>query len=128
MTVLSANVTDSGHTHTYEDRHLESALSTLIVEGEYAMVGSNYGYTYRRSGIGTTRTTNSGNASLTDSGHTHTVSGTLPNLAHNHPLSVSVTNQTTGGTGTLGQASSHSILNPYFVVNFIILAKVPRVS
>ena len=52
----------------------------------------------------------------------HTVSGTLPNLAHNHTATVGVTNANTGG----GQA--HNIVNPFFVVNFIILAKVPQVS
>ena len=62
------------------------------------------------------------NSTITDSGHDHTVNGTLPNLTHNHTASVSVSNANTGG----GQA--HSITNPYFVVNFIILAKVPQVS
>jgi len=118
----TANITDSGHTHTYEDRHLSSELATSTVEGEYALVLTHSNHLYRRSGIGTTRTSDPGNASLTDSGHTHTVSGTLPNLAHNHTATVGVTNANTGG----GQA--HNIVNPFFVVNFIILAKVPQVS
>tara|TARA_S200002703_G_scaffold49493_1_gene42946 strand:- start:264 stop:539 length:276 start_codon:yes stop_codon:yes gene_type:complete len=70
----------------------------------------------------TSRTTGTGNANISDPGHSHTVSGTLPNLAHNHTATVGVTNANTGG----GQA--HNIVNPFFVVNFIILAKVPQVS
>jgi microcystin-dependent protein len=70
----------------------------------------------------TSRTTGTGNAVIVDPGHSHTVSGTLPNLAHNHTATVGVTNANTGG----GQA--HNIVNPFFVVNFIILAKVPQVS
>ena len=71
---------------------------------------------------GNATTSGSPSTSITDPGHSHTVSGTLPNLAHNHTATVGVTNANTGG----GQA--HNIVNPFFVVNFIILAKVPQVS
>ena len=116
----TTSITDSGHTHSYDDhvRQMETIFLGQSGAGTFAKTTTE----------STSRTTGTGNAVIVDPGHSHTVSGTLPNLDHNHPLSVAVTNQNTGGTGTLGQASSHSIVNPYYVVNFIILAKVPRVS
>ncbi len=149
----TANVTDSGHVHSGEitNRVMASWSSTQtgLGFGESSADGTSYAITLARgtsegqyntpdmaysnmspSGSGyrqgtiNTVTVASGSANITDSGHTHTI----PDMTHSHSVSVTVTNQTTGGTGTLGQASSHSILNPYFVVNFIILAKVPRVS
>lgn len=114
----TTGITDSGHTHGYSDEGTSDTSDYGGMDGFGRIV----------SRVHTNRTTGTGNAVIVDPGHSHTVSGTLPNLDHNHPISVEVTNQNTGGTGTLGQASSHSIVNPYYVVNFIILAKVPRVS
>lgn len=110
----TTGVTDSGHTHSYDDhvRQLETIFLGATGAGTYA----------RQQLESTSRTTGTGNANISDPGHTHTVSGTLPNLAHNHTATVGVTNANTGG----GQA--HNIVNPFFVVNFIILAKVPQVS
>lgn len=118
----TTGITDSGHSHSYEDYGMGDAPGQIMTR---TRMGTDWYFYYDDP---TTRTTSGGTANLADPGHSHTVSGTLPNLNHNHPISVEVTNQNTGGTGTLGQASSHSIVNPYYVVNFIILAKVPRVS
>jgi microcystin-dependent protein len=112
----TTGVTDSGHSHSYQDYGMGDAPGQIMTR---TRMGTDWYFYYDDP---TTRTTTNGNASISDPGHTHTVSGTLPNLAHNHTASVDVTNANTGG----GQA--HNIVNPFFVVNFIILAKVPQVS
>tara|TARA_R100000329_G_scaffold85354_2_gene72214 strand:- start:112 stop:444 length:333 start_codon:yes stop_codon:yes gene_type:complete len=109
------------------DEHLDGGLNQGQKIGNWANSHAPLPG-YHANGFNEQKGTGGSTTNVTDSGHTHTFSGTLPNLDHNHPISVEVTNQNTGGTGTLGQASSHSIVNPYYVVNFIILAKVPRVS
>jgi microcystin-dependent protein len=110
----TTSITDSGHTHSYDDhvRQMETIFLGQSGAGTFAKTTTE----------STSRTTGTGNAVIVDPGHSHTVSGTLPNLAHNHTATVGVTNANTGG----GQA--HNIVNPFFVVNFIILAKVPQVS
>ena len=110
----TTGVTDSGHTHSYSD-HVRQTQNRF--QG-----GSGYGLYVNSPTEATSRTTSSGNASISDPGHTHTVSGTLPNLAHNHTATVGVSIANTGG------GLAHNIVNPFFVVNFIILAKVPQVS
>ena len=146
----TASLTDSGHSHTGEITNRVSAswstsqtglgfndpywdgtgyAISLNRAGGYNASSAYYsnmspsGSGYRQGTINTVSIAD-GNANITDSGHTHTI----PDLTHSHSINLTITNQTTGGTGTLGQASSHSIVNPYYVVNFIILAKVPRVS
>ena len=110
----TTGVTDSGHTHVYRDHIRSREFRFQGGEGAGTFVSSSLEFQ--------DRTSISGNANISDPGHNHTVSGTLPNLAHNHTATVGVTNANTGG----GQA--HNIVNPFFVVNFIILAKVPQVS
>jgi len=150
-----ADLTDAGHSHTGEitNRVMDawSTSQTGLGFGVSSADGTSYAIAIGRDGStwysgynksdtdysdlspsgtgyrgGTINTVSiaDGTASITDSGHVHTI----PDLTHNHSVSLTVTNQTTGGTGTLGQASPHSIVNPFFVVSFIILAKVPRVS
>jgi len=110
----TTSITDLGHTHSYDDhvRQMETIFLGQSGAGTFAKTTTE----------STSRTTGTGNANISDPGNSHTVSGTLPNLAHNHTATVGVTNANTGG----GQA--HNIVNPFFVVNFIILAKVPQVS
>jgi len=111
----TTGVTDSGHSHTFTEEGAEETSQGA---------GSGDGFQALSRTVEQThsRTTSTGNADIDDPGHNHTFSGTLPNLAHNHTATVGVTNANTGG----GQA--HNIVNPFFVVNFIILAKVPQVS
>ena len=109
----TTGVTDSGHDHSFTEEGVNA--STEFSGGEFGVSSAPSEQIH-------SRTTATGNAVIVDPGHSHTVSGTLPNLAHNHTATVGVTNANTGG----GQA--HNIVNPFFVVNFIILAKVPQVS
>lgn len=108
----TTGVTDSGHSHSFTE---EGTSIHYRHEG-----GSGYqSYALEQTH---NRTTGTANANISDPGHGHTVSGTLPNLAHNHTATVGVTIANTGG------GLAHNIVNPFFVVNFIILAKVPQVS
>jgi len=109
----TTGITDSGHDHTFTEEGVSLPTSLGGIGG---VIGDKPAEETH------SRTTATGNATIVDNGHTHTVSGTLPNLAHNHTATVGVTNAETGG----GQP--HNIVNPFFVVNFIILAKVPQVS
>ena len=122
----TANVTDSGHSH---------GSGTVTIQGDQgsgqSADGTGYAVQMVRTGtyvynniayknwspVGSA-SISSGNASISDSGHTHSI----PDMTHKHTVTTSVTNANTGG----GQA--HNIVGPYFVVNFIILAKVPQVS
>ena len=108
----TTGVTDSGHTHGFTEEGLTNTSG----------YGGSDGFGQISNEQTISRTTSSGNASISDPGHTHTVSGTLPNLTHNHTATVGVTIANTGG------GLAHNIVNPFFVVNFIILAKVPQVS
>ena len=108
----TTGVTDSGHTHGFTEEGLTNTSG----------YGGSDGFGEISNEQTISRTTSSGNASISDPGHGHTVSGTLPNLAHNHTATVGVSIANTGG------GLAHNIVNPFFVVNFIILAKVPQVS
>tara|TARA_E500000305_G_scaffold20293_1_gene15381 strand:+ start:317 stop:1216 length:900 start_codon:yes stop_codon:yes gene_type:complete len=111
----TTSITDSGHTHGFTEEGMRNTSQGAGSGDGFQALGNAVEETH-------SRTTETGNAVIVDPGHSHTVSGTLPNLAHNHTATVGVTNANTGG----GQA--HNIVNPFFVVNFIILAKVPQVS
>ena len=108
----TTGVTDSGHTHGFTEEGLTNTSG----------YGGSDGFGQISNEQTISRTTSSGNASISDPGHSHTVSGTLPNLTHNHTATVGVAIANTGG------GLAHNIVNPFFVVNFIILAKVPQVS
>jgi len=140
----TASLSDSGHTHSGEITNRVSASWSTSQTGlgfnDPYWDGTGYAITLNRAGgynassayysnmspsgsgyrQGTLNTVSiaSGSANITDSGHTHP----LPDLTHKHTVTTTVTNADTGG----GQA--HNIVGPYFVVNFIILAKVPQVS
>lgn len=85
----TTGITDSGHTHVYRDHIRSREFRFQGGEGARTFVSSNLEFQ--------DRTSSPGNANISDPGHSHTVSGTLPNLDHNHPISVAVTNQNTGG-------------------------------
>ena len=115
---FTGNTQSSTTSITFDHTHQVTSNRTFYLDSS-APSGTlrpihSYSYASHMSSThnGNAVTSGSPSTSITDPGHDHTVSGTLPNLDHNHPLSVAVTNQNTGGTGTLGQASSHSIVIP----------------
>ena len=112
-------VDDTGHGHTISPNpHNHRYTSPLIPGTTSARTGENYSNDvemYPTPNGGTTTSTsltvNTGNAVLN-----------VTNPTHSHSVNVSLTNAAVGGGG------AHNIIQPFQVINYIILAKYPTLS
>jgi len=126
----TANVSDSGHGHGNGTVYLQGSTfpsgSNYSQDGTGNIVTFNTPYGQGQSvasgpfhyHVGGYASITTANANVSDSGHVHAI----PDLTHKHTVTTTVSNADTGGD------QPHNIVGPYFVVNFIILAKVPQVS
>jgi len=107
----SAVVSDPGHVHL-----LQTSVSSWSGGGDYAATGTHIGNAQ------TTPNSGSSTTGITDSGHEHTFD------TSSVPTGLSVTDAGLTNiteTGETGSSSSHNNMQPYQVVNYIILAKHP---
>lgn len=112
-------VSDTGHGHTISPNpHNHSYTSPLIPGTASARTGQNapndvelYPTPNGGTTTSTSLTVNTGNAVLN-----------VTNPTHSHSVNVSLTNAAVGGGG------AHNIIQPFQVINYIILAKYPTLS
>jgi len=115
----SAVISDPSHTHE------------LGQGGTYASAGSDgtgqaYGYNsteWQYNYAGADRLTESRVTGVTDSGHSHSLTTSAENTnittTQTNPVRITTTDEQSVGDG------SHNIMQPYLVINYIILAKHP---
>ena len=107
----SAVISDPGHVHS-----LQTSVSSWSGGGDYAATGTHIGNAHPTPNSGSKTT------GITDSGHAHSFSTDLVGTG----LTVTdagLTNITS--TGNTGSNSPHNNMQPYLVLNYIILAKHP---
>jgi len=100
-------ISETAHSHTY-------LLGDLSVGS-----GSPY-YAERNVASTITRTTASATTGITATTPAH--GHDIPDMTHNHLATAATTNAETGG------GNSHALMPPHFVVNFVILAKIPQAT
>lgn len=123
--------TQSAHTHTLNS-HTHSFSATTSNRGAHTHTGRYLGMNVSSGGVGSyllRRISNddsyAGTSQITNSAgnHTHTVSGTTGGASGNTSSTTATNNSTTATNQNTGDSEPFSILNPYFVVNYIIKAK-----
>ena len=107
----SANISDPGHVHT-----LQTSVSSWSGGGDYAATGTHIGNPQPTPNSGSSGT------DITDSGHQHTFTTTSVGTGLSTTNAALINITSTGDTGT---SSPHNNMQPYLVLNYIILAKHP---
>lgn len=123
--------TQSAHTHTLNS-HTHSFSATTSNRGAHTHTGRYLGMNVSSGGVGSyllrrisDDDSYQGTSQITNSAgnHTHTVSGTTGGASGNTSSTTATNNSTTATNQNTGDSEPFSILNPYFVVNYIIKAK-----
>lgn len=123
--------TQSAHTHTLNS-HTHSFSATTSNRGAHTHTGRYLGMNVSSGGVGSyllrrisDDDSYAGTSQITNSAgnHTHTVSGTTGGASGNTSSTTATNNSTTATNQNTGDSEPFSILNPYFVVNYIIKAK-----
>lgn len=123
--------TQSAHTHTLNS-HTHSFSATTSNKGAHTHTGRYLGMNVSSGGVGSyllrrisDDDSYQGTSQITNSAgnHTHTVSGTTGGASGNTSSTTATNNSTTATNQNTGDSEPFSILNPYFVVNYIIKAK-----
>ena len=108
---VSLSITDPGHIHTYQQGAEWS---------DGPMYGTAYDSVPNMDGVGSTNTTATG-ISIAAHAHSLTTTATSHGITDTEPEVIGITS-TAPDTGS---SSSHNNMQPYVVVNYIILAKHP---